>query len=203
MKKIILSMMAGAMLIFCGNFAQAREESKDVVDKQAQYRSTRSEREVRRPASEKDKPRVVDRTRSAAGRERPRRQGRDMMMGKRRASIQKQIEQKKKVHNVFVGQLKAIKNQAEKEGAKKTVAMLDNLIAKEAKKTAEIVNKLEKDKEKIAKQIEKYKQPGKVQAVGEKKAELKKAEEPKPAEAAKPAEGEKKKKKKWWKFGKD
>ena len=120
-----------------------------------------------------------------------------MMMGRRRASIQKRIEQKKKVHNAFVGQLKAIKNQAEKEGAEKTVAMLDNLIRMEEKKTAKSVNKLEKDKEKITGQIEKYKQPGRVRP-----AEVKKAEELKPAEAAKPAEGEKKKKK-WWKFGKD
>ena len=109
------------------------------------------------------------------------------------------MEQKKKSHNAFIAQLKAIKKQAEKEGAKKTVAMLASLIAKEEKNTTESVKKLEKDKEKAAEQMEKYKQPGKVQAVDAKKAEaeVKKTEEPKPAEA------EKKKKKKWWKFGKD
>ena len=198
MKKIIISMMAGAMLVFCGNFAQAREESKDVVDKQAQNRSTRT----RRPAGEKNvEPEAVNRIRSAAGRERTGRRGRDMMMDKRRASIQKQIEQKNKVHKAFIGRLNAIRNQAEKEGAKKTVVMLGNLIAMEEKKTAESIKKLVKDKEQIAGQIERYERPGKVQAAEEKKAEVeakvKKAEEPKPAE------GEKKKKKKWWKFGKD
>jgi len=217
MKKLILSMMAGAILMFCGNFAQAREESKDTVDKQAQYKNVdkqakgdRPKRKVKRPADKKkDRPGAVNRTRPVAELERSRR-GRDTMMTKRRASIQKQIEQKKKVNKAFIGQLNAIRNQAEKEGAEKTIAMLDSLIAKEQKKTAKNVKKLEKDKEKIAEQIEKYKQPGKVQAA-DKKAEAeaevevkaKKAEELKPAEAAKPAEDEKKKKKKWWKFGKD
>jgi len=195
MKKVIISIMAGAMLVFCGNFAQGREEPKDSVDKQAQYRS-RAKQKIRRLASEKDKSGAVRRTRTTEI-ERGSRRGRDMMIGRRLEVIQKQMEQKEKAHNAFVGQLKAIKNQAEKEGAQKTVAMLANLIAREEKKTAESVKKLEKDKEKIAGRIETYKRPGEVQAVSEKKAE---AEEPKPAEAT---EVEKKKKKKWWKFGKD
>lgn len=168
MKKIIISMMAGAMLIFCGNIAQGREESKD------------------------DKPETAKRTRSTAELERGGRRNRDMMIDRRLGAIQKQMEQKRKSHSVFIAQLKAIKNQAEKEGAKKTVAMLANLIAKEEKDTTETVKKLEKDKEKVAKQMGKRKQPPKAQPASEKKTE-----EPKPAE------GEKKKKKKWWKFGRD
>jgi len=203
MKKFIISMTVGAMLIFCGSFAQAREETKDIVDKQARRRGTRPERKVIRPVSEKnEQPGAVDRTRPIAARERIGRQSRDVVMGRRLVVIQKQVEQKRKVHEAFIGQLKAIKNQAEKEGAKKTIAMLNNLIVMEEKKTAESVNKLEKDREKITGQIEKYKQSGKVRPAEEKKAEVKKAEGAKPAEAAKPAEGEKKKKK-WWKFGKD
>ena len=193
MKKIIISMMAGAMLIFCGNFVQAREESKDSVDKQVQSRPPRPESRARRTAGEKDgNPEAAKRTRSTAELERGGRKNRDMMIGRRLEVIQKQMEQKKKTHNAFIGQLKAIKNQAEKEGAKKTVAMLANLIAKEEKNTTESVKKLEKDKEKVAEQMGKRKQQGKVQAVDKKKAE-----EPKPAEV------EKKKKKKWWKFGRD
>ena len=168
MKKIIISMMAGAMLIFCGNLAQAREESRD------------------------DKPQAAKRTRPTAELERGGRKDRDMMIGRRLGAIQKQMDRKKNAHNAFVAQLKAIKNQAEKEGAQKTVAMLANLIAREEKKAADSVKKLEKDKEKIAEQMGKRKQQGEVQAVDKKKAE-----EPKPAEV------EKKKKKKWWKFGRD
>ena len=110
--------------------------------------------------------------------------------------IQKQIEQKRTAHKAFVSQLKAIKNQAEKEGAKKTTAMLDNLIKMEEKKTAESVNKLEKDREKLAEQIERYKRPDRTRPAEEKKVEVKKTEVPKPAEPEK-------KKKKWWKFGRD
>ena len=168
MKKIIISMMAGAMLIFCGNFAQAREESED------------------------GKPAAAKRTRSTAELERGGRKNRDMMMSRRLEAIQKQMERKKNAHNAFIAQLKAIKKQAEKEGAKKTVAMLASLLAKEEKNTTETVKRLEKDKEKVAGQMGKRKQQGKVQPV-----EVKKAEEPKPAEV------EKKKKKKWWKFGRD
>ena len=200
MKKIIISMMAGAMLIFCGNLAQGREESKKSIDKQVQYKITRPERKVKRPVSQKDgKSEAAKRTRSTAELERGGRRDREMMIDRRLGAIQKQMEQKKKVHNAFVGQLKAIKNQAEKEGAQKTVAMLANLIAKEEKNTTESVKKLAKDKEKVAEQMEKYKQPSKVQPIDEKEAEteVKKTEEPKPAE------GEKKKKKKWWKFGRD
>lgn len=196
MKKFIISATVGAMLMFCGNFAQGREETRDVVDKQTQYRSER-------PISVNNdaKPGAVERVRPTGGRERTGRQGRDTMMTRRLGVIRKQMEQKRRVHEAFIGQLKAIKSQAEKEGAKKTVAMLGNLIRMEEKKTAESINKLEKDEEKITGQIEKYKQPDRVRPAEEKKAEVKKAEEPKPA---KPAEGEKKKKKKkWWKFGKD
>jgi len=197
MKKIIISMMAGAMLMFCGTFAQAREESKDSVDKQAQRRNIRPERKVRGPAGDKNvQPEIMKRYRPTGGREGTGRQNRDMVMAKRLGIIQKQIEQKRRVHKAFVGQLKAIKSQAEKEGAKKTVTMLDNLIKMEEKKAAESVNKLEKDKEKLTGQIERYKRPGRVRPAGEKKVEVKKAEVPKPAKVEK-------KKKKWWKFGKD
>jgi len=185
MKKLILLAMAVSMLAFCGTFAQAQEPPKDSDGQQTEQEQVRSRKKVKSRKSAEHR---------RGGRKR------EMKLDKRLAAIEKQMGRRNKAHSDFIAQLKAIKNQAEKEGAEKTVGMLDKLIEQQKKKHAGGVKKLEKDKENAVKQLEKRKE----QAEKKAKSDVKKEVEP-PAkdEAKEEVKEEVKKKKKWWKFGRD
>jgi len=189
MKKLIVSMMAVSMLTLCSTLAQAQQAPEDVEKQQIEEQV-----EARKKARPKAKKATAGQ-RGRGGRKR------EMRLDKRLNAIDKQIGGRKKAHVELVAQLKAIKNQAKKEGAEKTVEMLDKLIELQEKKFKSSVKRLEKNKGNAAKQLGKREK----QAKGQPEADVKKeAEATAKKEAKEEVREEGKKKKKWWQvFDKD
>ncbi len=151
MKKRIVSLIVILIAVLAASTGLAQdEEDKGKAQPPGRVRPRAGRGEGRiRPT---DRMRPGGRIRDEQGR---RQIARGMMLQERLKKLQEQMKKRQKKNDDFVGELEAIKEQAEKEEAKKTVKLLDNLINKKVKEFTNAIKKLESNVKRIKEQIKK------------------------------------------------
>ena len=139
MRKNVVSTLVAAMLVLAIGVAIAAED-KDKSEEKRPPRPRRVQNDING-----EMPRGI---------RAPRRQAaRGEMLEQQLKKVDEKLKDAVKRHKEFIGELKSIKAQAEKENADKTADMLGKLITKREKAHAEAVGKIEKNKERLEERI--------------------------------------------------
>ena len=149
MKKTLITLIAAVAIVAVVGVAMAAEEEES---KPRVKRNANVERRVQQ--SEEARAEFQKKRAEGQGSTRTPRPGfgqsrgpidREAMMKQRTKMMEQQAAKEKKTHQTFVGKLKAIKKLADKEGAKKTSASLQELIDETNKKFEDKI-KAQKDR---------------------------------------------------------